>query len=69
MKAVPLAGSQFTYPVGIVTPSRRLLTAAAPSPQRDRRDDGSLGSNRFAPRGLQEAKGENASSRIPRLAR
>jgi DNA-binding transcriptional LysR family regulator len=31
MKAVPLAGRQFSYPVGIVTPSRRLLTAAANS--------------------------------------
>jgi DNA-binding transcriptional LysR family regulator len=29
MKAVPLSGSQFAYPVGIVTPARRMLTAAA----------------------------------------
>jgi LysR family transcriptional regulator, carnitine catabolism transcriptional activator len=31
MKAIPLSGRQFSYPVGIVTPSRRMLTAAANS--------------------------------------
>jgi LysR family carnitine catabolism transcriptional activator len=29
MKAVPLSGGQFTYPIGLVTPSRRMLTTAA----------------------------------------
>lgn len=31
MKAIALSGRQFSYPVGIVTPSRRMLTAAASS--------------------------------------
>jgi len=29
MKVIPLSGSQFSYSVGIVTPARRMLTAAA----------------------------------------
>ena len=31
MKAIAFSGNQFSYPVGIVTPSRRMLTAAASS--------------------------------------